>query len=63
MVSCFHKSGFRKERPDIQVLDQEEEEFVSLVKELSCDVSPLDYIDYDMEVAMAQFPVDVNCIA
>ena len=36
VINCFHKCGFGKKRPDVQVLDreEEEEEFGSLVKEL-----------------------------
>ena len=58
----FHKCGFRKERPDFQVLDKDEEEFASLVKELSLDVSPSEYIDFDMAVATSQSPVDARSI-
>lgn len=47
MINCFHKCDFRKKCPSVQVLDQEEEEFTSLVKEFSSDVSPSDYIDFD----------------
>ena len=47
VINCFHKCDFRKERPSVQLLDQEEEEFASLVKEFSSDVSPSDYIDFD----------------
>ena len=63
MINCFHKCGFQKERPDVQVLDLEEEEFASLVKELSSDISPSDYIDFDIEIATSQFSVDVKNIA
>ena len=62
MINCFHKCGFRNERPDIEVLDQEEKEFASLVKELLSDVFPSDYISFDMEVATSQFPVDLETI-
>ena len=54
---------FRKERPEFQVLDQEEEEFSSLVKELSPYVSPSDYIKFDMKIATSQPPVGVENIA
>ena len=47
VINCFHKCDFRKKCPSVQVLDQEEEEFTSLVKEFSSDVSPSDYIDFD----------------
>lgn len=62
VINCFHKCGFRNERPDIEVLDQEEKEFASLVKELLSDVFPSDYISFDMEVATSQFPVDLETI-
>ena len=58
----FHKCGFQKELPDFQVLDKEEEEFASLVKELSSNVSPSDFIDFDMEVATSQSPIDARSI-
>ena len=39
IVNCFKKCGFRKSQPDVQLTDfAEEEEFESLVKELSTDV-------------------------
>ena len=61
VINCFHKCGFPKERPAVQVLDQkEEEELASLVKEILLDVSPSVYTDFDMEVATLQFPVDVE---
>ena len=64
MTNCFHKCGFLKERSEVQILDQEdEEEFACLVKELSLDVSPSDYIDFDTEFATSQSPVDVESIA
>ena len=47
VINCFHKCDFPKKCPSVQVLDQEEEEFTSLVKEFSSDVSPSDYIDFD----------------
>ena len=65
MINCFHKCGFRKERPDIQLLDQEreEQEFASILKELTPYVSPSDYINFDMEAATLQSPIDVESIA
>ena len=47
----------------MQALDQEEAEFASLVKELSSEVFPSDYVDFDVEVATSQIPVDVESIA
>ena len=61
--NCFHKCGFRKEHPNVQVLDQEEEEFANLVKELSSDVSSSDCIDFDMDVATTRSPADVESTA
>ena len=64
VITCFHKCRFWKERHDLQVLDQEEEEeFVNLVKEPSSNVSLPDYIDFDMEVATSQFLAGVESIA
>ena len=62
VINWFHKCISRKEHPNIQVLDQEEEEFASLVRELSSDVSPSDYINFDMDVATSQSSVDVESI-
>ena len=46
IVNCFKKSGFRKSQPDVQLTDfAEKEEFESLVKELSTNVSAAEYID------------------
>ena len=53
---------FSKRTSDFQVFDKEEEEFASLVKEVSSNVSPSDYIDFDMEVATPQSPVDARSI-
>ena len=51
-LSTVFTCGFRKERPDVQVLDQnEDEEFESLVKELSPDTSLKRYIDLGMDDA------------
>ena len=41
----------------------EEEEFESLVKELSTDVSAAEYIDFDREVVTSQPSIDVKNIA
>ena len=41
----------------------EEEEFESLVKELSTDVSAAEYIDFDGEVVTSQPSIDVKNIA
>ena len=40
----------------------EEEEFESLVKELSTDVTAAEYIDFDQEVVTSQPPIDVKNI-
>ena len=48
IVNCFKKCGFRKSQPDVQLTDfAEEEEFESLVKELSTDNSAAEYINFD----------------
>ena len=53
IVNCFKKCGFRKSQLDVQLTDfaEEEEEFESLVKELSTDVFAAEYIDFDREVS------------
>ena len=64
IVNCFKKCGFRKSQPDVQLTDfAEEEEFESLVKELSTDVSAAEYIDFDQEVVTSQLSTDVKNIA
>ena len=64
IVNCFKKCGFRKSQPDVQLIDfAEEEEFESLFKELSTDVSAAEYIDFDREVVTSQPSIDVKNIA
>ena len=64
IVNCFKKCGFQKSQPDVQLTDfAEEEEFESLVKELSTDVSAAEYIDFDREVTTSQPSIDVKNIA
>ena len=61
IVNCFKKWGFRKSQPDVQLTDfAEEEEFESLIKELSTDVSTAEYIDFDREVVTSQPSIDVK---
>ena len=49
---------------DVQLTDfAEEEEFESLVKELSTDVSAAEYIDFDRDVVTSQPSIDVKNIA
>ena len=51
IVNCFKQCGIRKSQPEIQLTDfAEEEEFESLIKELSTDVSAAEYTDFDREV-------------
>ena len=64
IVNCFKKCGFRKSQPNIQLTDfAGEEEFESLVNELSTDVSAAEYIDFDQEVVTSQPSIDVKNIA
>ena len=59
IVNSFKKSGFRKNQPDVELTDfAEEEEFESLVKELSTDVSAAEYVDFDREVVTSQPALD-----
>ena len=54
IINCFRKCGFRNKAQDgdMQTLDQDEdEEFVNLVKELAGDVDPDDYVDFDKDIA------------
>ena len=61
VINGFHKFDIRKECPDVQVLDQEEE-FASLVKELLLDVFVSDSINFYIEVSTSQPLVDVKSI-
>ena len=64
IVNCFKKSAFRKSQLNVQLTDfAEEEEFESLVKELSTDASAAEYIDFDREVVTSQPSIDVENIA
>ena len=64
IVNCFKKCGSRKSQPDVQLTDfAKEEEFESLVKEFSTDVSAAEYIDFDREVVTSQPSIDVKDIA
>ena len=64
IVNCFKKYGFRKSQPDVQLTDfAEEEEFDSLVKVPSTDVSAAEYIDFDREIVTSQPSIDIKNIA
>ena len=64
IVNCFKKYEFRKSQPGVQLTDfAEEEEFESLVKGLSTDVSAAGYIDFDREIVISQPLIDVKNIA
>ena len=61
IVKYFKKCEFRKSQPDVQLTDfAEEEEFESLIKELSTDVSATEYINFDREVVISQPSIDVK---
>ena len=60
IVNCFKKCGFRKSQPDVQLTDFAEEEFESLVKELSTDVSAAEYFNFDREVVTSQPSIDAK---
>ena len=65
IVNCFKKYEFRKSQPGVQLVSQEEdeEEFESLVKGLSTDVSAAGYIDFDRDIVTSQPLIDVKNIA
>ena len=64
IVNCFKKCGFQKSQPDVQLTDfAEKEEFESLDKELSTDISTAEYIDFDGKVVTSQPSTDVKNIA
>ena len=50
-----------KSEPDVQLTDfAEEDEFESLLKELSTDVSAAEYVDFDREVVTSQPSINVK---
>ena len=64
IFNCFKKGGFWKSQPDVQLSDfAGEEEFESLFKELSTDVSAAGYISFDQEVVTSQPSIDDKNIA
>ena len=46
---CFEKRGFHKGDDELMEDVDVDEEFSALVKELSSDVSPDEYVDFDAE--------------
>ena len=51
---CFEKCGFREGDDELMEYVDVDEEFSALVKELSSDVSPDEYVDFDAELATAE---------
>ena len=64
-ISCFRKCGFRNKAQDrdVETLGQDEdEEFVYLVKEHGGDVD-VDYVDFDKDIASSMPVVDAGSIS
>ena len=51
---CFEKCGFREGDHELMEDIDVDEEFSALVKELSSNVSPDEYVDFDAELATAE---------
>ena len=62
MKRCFEKCGFR-EGDDEKMEDVDvDEEFSALVKELSSDVSPDEYVNFDAELATAEPGIKIDTL-
>ena len=59
---CFEKCGFREGYDELMEDVDVDEEFPALVKELSFDVSPDDYVDFDAELATAKPGIKIDTV-
>ena len=59
---CFEKCGFRKGDDELMEDVDVDEEFSALVKELSSDVSPDEYVDFDAELATAEPGIKIDTL-
>ena len=57
---CFEKCGFREGNDELMEDVNVDEEFSALVKELSSDVSPEEYVDFDAELATAEPGIKID---
>ena len=64
VINCFRKCGFCKERPDVQVLNQnEDKELENFVNKLLSGTTLNYYINFDMNFATSKSPIDTKTIA
>ena len=59
---CFEKSGFSEGDDELMEDVDVDEEFSALVKELSSDVSPDEYVDFDAELATAESGIKIDTL-
>ena len=59
---CFEKCGFREGDDELMEDVDVDEEFSALVKELSADVSPDEYLDFDVELATAETGIKIDTL-
>ena len=59
---CFKKCGFREGDDELMEDVDVDEEFSALVKELSSDVSPDEYVDFDAELATAEPGIKIDTL-
>ena len=58
----FEKCGFRKGDNELMEEVDVDEEFSALVKELSSDVSPDEYVNFDAESATAELGIKIDTL-
>ena len=59
---CFEKCGFCEGDDELMEDVDVDEEFSALVKELSSDVSPDEYVDFDAELATAKPGIKIDTL-
>ena len=59
---CFKKCGFREDDDELMEDVDVDEEFSALVKELSSDVSPDEYVNFDAELATAEPGIKIDTL-
>ena len=59
---CFEKCGFRESDDELMEDVDVDEEFSALVKELSSDVSPDEYVDFDAELTTVEPEIKIDTL-
>ena len=62
MKQCFEKCVFREGDDELKENVDVDEEFLALLKELSSDVSPDEYVDFDPELATAELGIKIDTL-